>query len=129
MPEPIQSGGAATSLYDASLDICDGLQTRDPYPPGAAATDHGLPAADPAVLTLVNGHDSRTKTDCRPQQVAVAQAGVAVAGSLAAMAAATPTLLGVLPGIVGFIGSAVALGKTVADYQNCEDGLQKKPAP
>ncbi|HYJ09948.1 MAG TPA: hypothetical protein VEX18_13090 [Polyangiaceae bacterium] len=62
-----------------------------------------------------------TEVSCDEEVVEVARAGVAVAGSVAALLAATPTILGVLPGIAAFVGSSLYMGKAAADLANCRD--------
>ena len=51
---------------------------------------------------------------------------MAVAGSVAALLAATPTIVGVLPSIAAFIGSSLALGKAAAELENCRDQADAK---
>lgn len=68
-----------------------------------------------------------TQVSCKEELVEVARAGVAVAGSVAALVAATPTLLGVLPGIAAFVGSSLYLGGAAAELANCRDQATARP--
>lgn len=52
-----------------------------------------------------------TEASCEEELVGVTRAGVGIAGSVAALLAATPTVLGVLPGIAGFTHSSLYMGK------------------
>jgi hypothetical protein len=58
---------------------------------------------------------------CTEELVQVVRAGVVTAGSVAALVAATPTVVGVLPSIAAFIGASMYLGQTAADYASCRD--------
>lgn len=66
------------------------------------------------------------EVSCKEEIVEVARAGVAVAGSVAALVAATPTILGVLPGVAAFVGSSLYMGKAAADLANCRDQATAK---
>ena len=62
-----------------------------------------------------------TEVACKEEIVEVARASAAVLGSVAALVAATPTILGVLPGVAAFVGSSLYMGKAAADLANCRD--------
>jgi hypothetical protein len=67
-----------------------------------------------------------TEVACKEELVEVARAGAAVAGSVAALVAATPTVLGVLPGVAAFVGASLYMGKAAADLANCRDQATAK---
>jgi hypothetical protein len=67
-----------------------------------------------------------TEIACKEEIVEVARAGAAVLGSVAALVAATPTILGVLPGVAAFVGSSLYMGKAAAELANCRDQATAK---
>lgn len=90
----------------------------------AAAPDVSAPAAHEsggAASYLVKQHDAANR-DCTKELVKLGAAGLAVAGTSAAMVAATPTVVGVIPSIIGFVGASVTFGAAAAEYAECRDG-------
>lgn len=78
----------------------------------------------PGYSTSVDGlepPEGEPADTCTDELVQVARAGVVTAGSVAALVAATPTVVGVLPSIAAFIGASMYLGQTAADYATCRD--------
>lgn len=99
MPRPVSSSSVSSAAYSAPAEA-----------QAAGASDAGESA----------------DASCAEELVDVARAGAALAGSVAALVAATPTLFGVLPGIASFVGSSLYLGKAAAELANCHDQAAAK---
>lgn len=97
MPDPISSASPQSTSYQAPIDGADSQEVRP------------------------------SEISCTAEVVDVARAGVALAGSVAALVAATPTVLGALPGIAAFIGSSMYMGEAAANLENCRDQAAKAP--
>lgn len=118
MPEPVSSVNSnAAAYYDEGQGVC-----AAPPPPASTSSSHvpdvksGLDD-DPAAQKLVK--------NCNSEAVKLLQAELAVAGSLVALATASPTLLGTLPAAIAVAASSVGVGKAAADYANCRDALER----
>ena len=115
MPEPVQSVGRNICEYDPSQDV-----SRAPPAPKPNATDpHATAASPPGVAVVVN--QNPPAAPCMAEKAALAAASGTLLRSAGAMAVAAPTLLGELPAILGFIGSAIAVGAAAAQLANCQD--------
>jgi hypothetical protein len=88
----------------------------EPVP--AASSPEAAPSAshDPASAQLVEKHDHQ----CATERATLMQAGVALAGSAAAVALASPTTLGVLPSLAAFVANSIGFGKAAAELEVCE---------
>jgi hypothetical protein len=87
-------------------------------PTQVSAPESGPPASPQAVQPK--------EVECRTEAINVARAGVALAGSVAALVAAT-RVVGVLPGLAAFVGASMYLGQSAAEYLSCRDQTTAKP--
>lgn len=112
MPEPVGSQRVTPSYshYDEAQGVC-----AEPAPtPSSPAPEPGA-SRDPASAQLVEKHDQ-----CATERATLMQAGVALVGSAAAVALATPTTLGVLPSLAAFVANSIGFAKAAAEVEDCE---------
>lgn len=122
MPEPVQSAGRNMCVYDASQDVC----SAPPAPTSPQTTVNPPPASAPGVTALVNKHPPAALQQCLGERVAVAVAAGNLVRAAGGMAAASPTVIGAIPAITSFIGSAIIAGAAAAALANCEEGAAVK---
>jgi hypothetical protein len=71
---------------------------------------------------LVSKHPpASSAAQCTTEKAALLVASGALIRSAGALVVTAPTVLGEIPAITAFIGSAIAVGVTTAMYLNCED--------
>ena len=118
MPEPVQSVGINACEYDPSHDVCSAAPAPTPSPP-PTAPNSDLPAA---VAQLVDKHPPAGGAhSCAGEGAALLVASGNLIRSAGAMAVAAPSLIAEVPAVAAFIGSAIAVGATAAQYLNCTD--------
>lgn len=82
-------------------------------------------AANPPYQAPVDQAESQEvkpkEVSCAAPAAAVVIAGVAMAESVVKLVAGAPTVIGALPGVLGFVGSSMAMGAALANHANCRD--------
>jgi hypothetical protein len=122
VPEPIQSAGRNMSVYEPSQDVSSAAPA--PEPPQSAAS--APPPSPPGVTALVNKNPPPASMQCSSEKTALALATGNLVRAAGGMTVATTTIIGAIPAIASFIGSAIAVGATVAALANCEDAAAAK---
>jgi hypothetical protein len=119
VPEPIQSAGSNMCVYDPSQDVSSpaSAPTAEPIPPP------GNPAG---VTALVNKHPPSSSGQCLSEKAAFAVASGNLVRAAGNVIVGAPTLVGDIPAILTFIGSAITLGATAAALVNCQDDAAMK---
>ena len=134
MPEPIQSVWRNITEHDPSQDVCSEPPAAEIFAPQAAnSSEPAVPSASssaPAVTLLVSRHPpagvaARPVAQCLSEEAALLTAGSVLLRSTGALVVTAPTILGEIPAITAFIGSAIAVGVTAAMYLNCRDAKQE----
>jgi hypothetical protein len=104
--------------YDPSQDVSRA-------PPAPKPNDASAPSpspASPAVVQLVKQHPPAVG-QCVGEEAAFAAASGALIRSIGGLAVGAPTVVGAIPAVLGFIGSAIVVGATAARLANCHDEL------
>lgn len=85
------------------------------------------PELPPAVTQLVSNHKpTSTGGQCTREAATLVAATGSMLGSLAGLVVAAPTVIGEIPAILKFIGSAAAVGAAAATYASCKDEAAAK---
>ena len=123
MPESIQSVGSRASQYSSpSLEV----SLAPPTPNPNELQSRQPPELPPAVTRLVSNHQpTSTVGECTKEAAALVVATGSLLGSIGGLVVAAPTLIGEIPAILKFIGSAAAVGAAAATYANCKDEAAK----
>jgi len=112
VPEPIQSTGINSSVYDPAQDVCSAAPATVSSPP---------PAHPSGATTLVNKNPPSALPPCLPEKAALAAAAGNLVRATGGVIIGSPTVVGDIPAILVFIGSAISVGATAAALANCED--------
>jgi hypothetical protein len=106
-------------VYDPSQDVSSpaSAPTAEPIPPPGNAA---------GVTALVNKHPPPASGQCLSEKAAVAVASGNLVRAAGNVIVGAPTLVGDIPAILTFIGSAIALGATAAALVNCHDDAVMK---
>jgi hypothetical protein len=105
-----------------------GPSVADGWPEEQAIMTDPIRSSTPSHHYAIDANDSESAESnaCREEKIELGRAGVAVAGSVAALVAAAPTAIGVLPGIAAFIGASAYTGQALAEYLDCRDVAASK---
>lgn len=102
--------------YDPSQDV----SRAPPAPKAIDWNPSPAPATSPGAAQLMKHHPP-APGQCFGEEAALAVASGTLIRSLGVLVAAAPSGVGELPAILGFIGSAIAVGATAAQLVHCRD--------
>jgi hypothetical protein len=115
--------GTRASQYSPSLEV----SLAPPTPNPSELESRQSPELPPAVTHLVSNHKPTSAGgECTKEAATLVVATGSLLGSLGGLVVAAPTLIGEIPAILKFIGSAAAVGAAAATYANCKDEAAAK---
>jgi len=103
-------------VYDASQDVSSAPPAQKP----ADTKQSRGPAGPPGTAQLVQQHPPGLG-QCAGEEASLAAAAGVLIRSIGGLTVAAPTGVGEIPAILGFIGSAIAVGAAAAKLANCRD--------